>query len=137
MDKKVNKKLVVLPLIKNYSSRKEWEIACWRKILTSSELLNLLIAPNERYNLVLRAAALDGISSGKSYRKIGEELWLSPQTISSIKKALQEKNYRSYRERGKTDRKKKVYNSIPKRTPKKEWHEGTPRRTKYGTIYLP
>ncbi|MFA5099054.1 MAG: Trp family transcriptional regulator [Candidatus Paceibacterota bacterium] len=138
MDKKLDyKKFIILPPIGNYSSRKEWENICWRKILKSEELLNLLVTSDERHDLVMRVAAINGISAGKTYRKIGEELWLSPQTVSGIKKALSEKLYKSYKERSKTERKKKVYNSIPKRTPKKEWHEGTPRRTKYGTIYLP
>ncbi len=130
-----SKESTEMPPIDDYSSRQEWEIACWRKILKSKELLPLLITSHERRNLVRRAAAMDRIISGKSYRKIGSELWLSPQTISVIKKAISEKNYRSYLERSKKERKKRKYSDSPfpiQRKPK-----GRPHRTKYGTVYLP
>ncbi|OGY99518.1 MAG: hypothetical protein A2945_01520 [Candidatus Liptonbacteria bacterium RIFCSPLOWO2_01_FULL_52_25] len=91
----------------DYTSRKEWEDACWKKIVESEELLQLLITSHERHDIVMRAAAIDGLASGKSYRKIAEELWLSSQTISGIKKAMDEKAYRSYLERSKKGRKKK------------------------------
>ncbi len=129
------KKSTILPSINSYSSRKEWEDACWRKILKSEELLQLLLTSHERRDLVMRAAALEGLVSGKSYRQIGEELWLSPQTISGIKKAIHEKNYRSYLERSKKGRKKKEYSSDT--SPSKSRPSGRPQRTKYGTIYLP
>lgn len=82
----------------------------------------------------MRVATLEGLASGKSYKKIGEELWLSPQTISSIKKAVSEKLYRSYRDRGKSERKKKTYSTIktPRNKPKRVF-----RRTKYGVLYMP
>ncbi|TRZ64761.1 MAG: hypothetical protein D4Q79_00880 [Spirochaetia bacterium] len=138
VNKKPKRELsVILPLIKNYPSRKEWEVVCWRKILESKELLNLLITSNEGHNLVMRAVVMEGLFSGKSYKQISEELWLSPQTISSIKKALKEKAYRSYRERGKTERKKKVYSSWSRPAPKRSRPKGVPRRTKYGTVYFP
>ena len=77
---------------------------------------------------------MERINSRKKYREIAEELWLSPQTISSIKKAVSENSYRSYRERGKTERKKKAY-SHDKISRKKPY--GRPVHTKYGTVYLP
>ena len=125
----------ILSQINNYSSRLEWESACWQKILRSQELLQLLITSHECRNLVRRAAALDRLIAGRSYRQIGAELWLSPQTISGIKKALKEKNYRSYLERSKNERKKREYSSSP--IPFKSRPCGRPHRTKYGTIYLP
>ena len=125
----------ILPPINNYSSRLEWESACWQKILKSKELLRLLITSHERRNLVMRVAALNRLIAGRSYRQIGEELWLSPQTISGIKKALKEKSYRSYLERSKKERKKREYSSIP--APFKPRPRGRPHRTKYGTIYMP
>ena len=85
-------------------------------------------------SVVMRASALNMIMSGKSYREIGRELWLSPQTISGLKKALEEKIYRSYLERSKTERKKRVYSSKPDKLQPK--HRGIPRRTKYGKIYI-
>jgi Trp operon repressor len=134
MDKKES---ITIPSINNYHSRQEWETACWRKILESKELLSLLITSHERRDLVNRAAAIDRIISGKSYQEIGEELWLSPQTISVIKKAISERAYRSYLERSHKERRKKKYspNSIPTRS--KARLRGRPQRTKYGTIYMP
>ena len=125
---------VKMPAINDYSSRKEWEVAYWKNIVESGELLQLLITPHERHNIIMRAATLEGLSSGKSYKIIGEELWLSPQTISSIKKAAHEKSYRSYRDRGKSERKKKTYSTIkvPRNKPKRIF-----RRTKYGVLYMP
>ena len=123
-----------MPLINNYPSRNEWEAACWEKILKSKDLLRLLITAHERYDLVMRAAAIDSLFSGKSYKQIEEELWLSPQTVSGIKKAVREKNYKSYLERSKKERKKKIYSSDIK--PRRSRPIGIPRRTKYGTLYI-
>ena len=128
-------KPMLLPAVSGYSSRKEWEAAAWRKILKSKELLDLLITSHERQDLVRRVAAMESLSHGKSYKEIGDELWLSPQTISGIKKALKEKGYRSYLERSKTERKKKKFSSGPIRN-RREFR-GRPKRTKYGIIYLP
>ena len=97
--------------------------------------MKLLTTRNERHNLVMRAAIIDAINSGKKYREIAEELWLSPQTVSTIKKATKENNYRSYRERGKTERKKKVYSAGP--ISRRRKHRGRAVRAKYGTVYLP
>jgi len=127
--------LIDLPSIDKYSSRKEWEDACWQKILKSDELLQLLITSHERHDLVMRAAALKNIVSGKTYREIGREFWVSSQTISGIKKALVRKIYQSYQERSKTERKKRKYSVWPT-VIKPKWR-GRPRRTKFGTIYSP
>lgn len=131
----MNKNKSELPSLSHYSSRKEWEGACWRKLLKSRDSLELLVTSHERHNLIMRAAVIDGINSGEKYRQIAEELWLSPQTISSIKKAINGSNYKSYRERGKTERKKKVYS--PDSLLKRHRRRGRPVRTKYGTLYLP
>ncbi len=129
------KLLFALPLLSRYSSRKEWEDACWWEIVKSRDLLGALATSSERHNLVMRAAAIDRIDSGKKYRQIAEELWLSPQTISSIKKVMHESDYRSYRQRGKTERRKRVYSPNPASSRKK--NRGRPVRTKYGTVYIP
>ena len=126
--------LGIFQSINNFNSRKEWQSACWKKILKSESLLTLLTTPHERNDLVMRAAVMSGINSGKSYRKISEELWVSSQTISVIKKAVNEKAYRSYL--GRNERKKKEY-SVDHRPVHRKWPEGRPRRTKYGTIYMP
>ena len=125
---------VKMPAMNDYSSRKEWEAACWKSIVESRESFQLLLTPHERHNIVMRAATLEGLSSSKSYKEIGEELWLSSQTISSIKKAVSEKSYRSYRERGKSERKKRTYTTIdvPRNKRKRIF-----RRTKYGILYAP
>ena len=115
-----------------YSSRKEWERACWKRISESRELLELFTTFNERHNLVMRAAVADRMNSGKKFVQIVEELQLSPQTVSSIKKALQENGYRSYRERAKTERKKKMYSSHPSKKKPYRYY----RRTKYGKVYM-
>lgn len=132
MSKKV---LVVIPPIGYYRSRKEWEIVCWEKILESKDLLKLLITSHERHDLVMRAATIDRLFSGKSYKQIGEELWLSPQTVSGIKKAAHEKIYKSYLERSKKERKSKIYSSNIKTRSSKPL--GISRRTKYGTLRMP
>ena len=130
-----NKISFTLPLVSRYSSRQKWEEACWNKILNSKGILESAITSYERHNLVMRAAVIERINSGKKYKQIAEELWLSPQTISSINKSISENNYKSYRERGKSERKKKIYSPDP--VSNKPKHKGRPRRTKYGTIYLP
>ena len=130
-------KIITLPKIEKYSSRKEWEDACWNKILESNELkelLKLFTTSHERHDLITRIAALEKITSGKSYRKIGDELWLSSQTISGIKKAINENGYRSYLERSKKERKKKVY-SHDRASSTKPKPKGRAHKTKYGTIY--
>ena len=127
--------IVPIPPIHHYPSRKEWEIACWEKISRSRELLQLITTSHERHDLVMRAAAADRLSRGKSYGEIGNELWLSSQTVSGIQKAIRAKIYTSYLERSKKERKKKIYSaplSVHKRKP-----SGMPRRTKYGTVYIP
>ncbi len=134
MDKKES---TTIPPINNYHSRQEWETACWRKILESKELLPLLITSHERRDLINRAAAIDRIISGKGYREIGDELWLSPQTISVIKKAINERAYRSYLERSHKERKKKKYSASPVSAKSKTRPSGKPVRTKYGIVYVP
>ncbi len=128
-------KEIALPSVSDCSSRKEWEKVCWRKILNSKKFLGSLITPYERHIFVLRAAVVDRIRSGKSYRQIAQELWLSSQTISVIKKTISGDAYQSYRQRGKTERQKKKYSPLPRSAKIKP--EGRPVRTKYGTIYLP
>ena len=131
---KASNKLPAMPILSDYSSRAEWEKACWRKLSASKDILDIISTSSERHDLVMRAAAIESIVSGKSYREIGKELWLSSQTISSIKKALTGNNYRSYSERSKKERKKRVYSSSKTR---KYGPKGRPRRTKYGIVYMP
>lgn len=132
-----NKNHIPIPPISDYPSRAGWEEACWQKIINSKELLQVVISPKERHDLVMRAAAIDRLQSGKSYREISRELWLSLQTIGTVKKILDSSTdcYYSYFERSKTQRKKKIY-SVDKKDKFSEKKTGIPRKTKYGTIYL-
>ncbi|MEK7138335.1 MAG: hypothetical protein AAB787_02385 [Patescibacteria group bacterium] len=123
-----------LPTLSQFSSRKEWEEACWKVITRSESLLNVVTTASERHNIILRALGIEYINSGKKYRQIAEELYLSPQTISSIKKALAGQIYRTYRERGKVERRRKVYSSSP--TQKKHKPLGRLVRTKYGIVRI-
>lgn len=133
MDKK---QLMDLPKINKYSSRGEWEEACWNKISKLDNLLSSLLTSCERHELIMRAAVLKELMLGKGPRQISREFFVSFQTIAVIKKSINENNYRSYSERSKKERKKKVYSVDPKHVIRK-WPEGKPKRTKFGTIYMP
>jgi Trp operon repressor len=128
--------LMGLPSIDKYSSRKEWESACWQKILKSDELLRLLVTSHEQHNLVMRAATLKEIMSGKGPRQISRELFISLQTIGVVKKSMNENSYRSYLERSKKERKKRKYSARPS-VAKPKYLGRRRRRTKFGTIYMP
>ena len=133
--KKSNKKsLWVVPAVNNYSSRTVWEAASWEKVLGSKKLLQLLITPYERRAIVLRAAAIERLATGASYRQIGEELWLSPQTISGIKKSLVGEGYRSYADLSRGKRKKKQSDSLVRVSLRRP--EGRRVKTKYGVKYF-
>jgi hypothetical protein len=125
-------KFFTLPLLEDYSSRREWEEACWNKITDIGDVSNLVITLNERHNLIMRAAAAEKINSGMGTSQIAKELFLSRQTVNTIRKAIKSNEYKSYRERGKMERKKKVYTPSMKKDKK---YRGRPIRTKYGTIY--
>lgn len=121
--------------IDTFSSRKAWEDACWRKLIKSPKVLQLITTATERHNFVMRVAARERLQAGVQHRQIARELLLSLQTIGVIKKAAQENSYRSYRERGKTERKKRSYthNIVRPATIRR----GKPVKTKYGTIHIP
>ena len=99
--------------MKNYKpqgneSRKEWEALLWEQLVSrlaeskSAELkknLDILISEDERRNILIRAAIIALISEGKSYKEISALLWVSPATISVIKKNIFGKfgSYKNYR----------------------------------------
>ena len=136
-----------IPLLANFSSRSAWEEDVWRTLVARfaalrepkelSAALDLLITAKERSLFLRRAATVDRILAGRSYRKISEELWLTHQTISAIKKALKEKKYRSYNERGKTERKKRVYSPGLQSSSNRKDFSKRRVRTKYGTLTIP
>lgn len=129
------KKQTRLPLLKDCSSRKEWEEISWKKILKSKKLLRTLVTAYERHILVIRAATMEGLIAGKGQRELSRELFVSLQTINAVKKAMTENNYRSYLQRSKKERKKKEYstNSFGAITKRR----GRPKRTKYGIVHMP
>ncbi len=128
-------KSAFIPLINDYSSRREWESVCWRRISASDNLLNFIVTFQERHDLVMRVAAFEGLVAGKGQRQLSRELSISLQTINGVKKAMKEGGYRSYLERSKQERKKKRYSSGP--VSEKSRHQGRPVRTKYGIVHLP
>jgi len=73
----------------------------------------------------MRAAITDLVNSEKGIRQIARDLQITTQTVASVKKAAKENAYKSYRERGKTERKKK-------KEPYRHY-----RKTKYGKVYIP
>jgi|SRR3989344_1897722 len=88
-------------------SRKEWVECIWQEFLKSllkaqsakhlkNTLENIISAKEKKY-IINRLIAISLIAQGKTYREIGEILWLSPNTISAIKKSFLGKSiYRSY-----------------------------------------
>jgi len=111
----------------------------WENAGKNPGLLRLLMTAKEKRDIACRLAAIKMIETSISPSQISRELSISRQTIYAIKKSLSEKIYKSYRERGKTERKKKVFSPLPRRPLSKDFQkylEGRrPRRTKYGTIY--
>lgn len=105
--------------ISKFKSRKEWSEAVWRKILEDiknpelSAVLNSLLSRYEKNIIVNRLAAMALIKKGRTYQQIGNELWLSPVTISSLKKALVKNSkdgYKSQRtiKRSRTNQKPRI-----------------------------
>ena len=97
-----------------FKSRKEWELALWEDFLERIEranlqqkikpLFNSVLSQNEKRLIIRRLAAVSLIRKGKSYKEIGEILWLSPNTISSIKKGLKSGNFYRSRESKRKER---------------------------------
>ena len=102
MKRKLSKKLIG-------RSAAKWSEKLWEQFLeklvrvkSKNELKNILekLLSSYEKNMMLRRLAVAAlVRSGKSYREIGEILWLSHPTISTIKKNLfsNSSNYKSYR----------------------------------------
>lgn len=122
--------------IKEFNSRNDWVNFVWSKILADvknlqfANMLNILISAHEKEIVVNRLAALTFIKQGKSYKQIGEELWLSPTTIRSLKRVAENnfnKEYKSYNKlkkdneniKEKNERENKKY--IPEPSPFFDW----------------
>lgn len=74
------------------------KIASYDSIDKVRKILESLLSENEIKMISRRLGVIAFAKMGKSYREIGEALWLSPNTISTIKKNIMDgKTYRSYR----------------------------------------
>lgn len=100
--------------MKNYESLRgkdaeKWMDELWAEITNElakksnakeiNNILENLISQYEK-RMILKRLGVAALSRlGMSYKKIGEVLWISPNTISTIKKNLlgERKNYKSYR----------------------------------------
>ena len=123
---------VLLPRMSDYASRDAWKKTCWKLLLRAPHMLDRLITLSERHDVIMRAAVEQRLEMGMSYREIGRELWLSPQTISGIKKGMRELGYKSYAVRSKTERKKKKYGGTF--ASRHKLPAVRPRKTKYGKV---
>ena len=52
------------------------------------KILNSLLSVDEKGMIAKRLAAVKLIRLGKSYKEIGKILWMSPSTVSAIKKSM-------------------------------------------------
>lgn len=136
LNENLRKILKAMPSVDSYSSRREWEDVCFKRLLKLKDALTFFLTFDEKRNLAMRAAVLKEVLTGKGPRQISRELFVSLQTINAVKKAAAGNNYQSYFERSKEERKKRQYSPWPV-SGKKPRREGIPHRTKYGTIYLP
>jgi len=131
--KKIDIFFADLPPIEKFSSRKIWESAVWKLLLSrlgksALTTLSLLTSDDERHMIIYRAAVISRLQAGIGTSAISKELFLSRQTISAIKKGLLDGSYRSSHARG---HKKKKYTDIPIGEGKS--HQ-LYRRTKYGRL---
>lgn len=101
---------------------KGWEEKIWKKFLEDIEdaghdhktakFLDNILTTSEKKIISKRLAALVLIKSGKSYRDIGKMLWISPATVSALKKSVCGESYyqssRFYAEKSKSEKAKKI-----------------------------
>jgi len=107
-----------------FKSKKEWEEFVWEKIVAelvsskSSKDINIFLAriigDYEKKLIIRRLTLALLVQEGLSYSQIGELLWLSPTTISTIKKNLSNSS-ESYKSRRNFPNQPKKYS--PKKLP--------------------
>ena len=134
-----------LPHPSAFSPRRAWDEAAWNALvarlhrsaspLLFKEALTTLMTALERARVVRRAAALSLFLEGLSYRAIGRELWITPDTVSAIKKAAHKRQYTS-----RWPRTRKLQEEKLRKAAEKEWERrnaptGYYRRTKYGRLW--
>ena len=94
--------------ILNEKHRTKWGEAIWSAICnhmtdskstTLEKALGKLLSTDEKQIIINRVAILALVRAGKSYSEIGELLWVSPVTISTVKKNFWDKSdhYKSRR----------------------------------------
>ncbi len=81
-----------------FKSRKEWEEFIWQKVIKeltdigsadkTQKFLEGLIGEYEKKLIIRRLTTILLLKEGLSYRAIGEILWVSPSTISAIKRSV-------------------------------------------------
>jgi uncharacterized protein YerC len=97
----------------------------WQKLLEefsatkspkeAEQLLNILMTAQERETIARRLGVISLIKKGFSYKRISEKLWVSPVTISTIKKSiLGNSGYKSYHWIKKDNSKKSKFNNDSK-----------------------
>ncbi len=74
-------------------------LAAFKSTKTLEKALGKLLSVDEKQAIINRVAVLALVKSGKNYSEIGELLWVSPVTISIIKKNFWDKSshYKSRR----------------------------------------
>ena len=87
-----------IPADNKFKSKNEWESYIWAKIVkgfaesnSAKEIeksLDMLLTRHEKIQIINRASAISLLKREMSYREIGRMLWLSPQTISAIRKSI-------------------------------------------------
>ncbi|MDP3948705.1 MAG: Trp family transcriptional regulator [bacterium] len=111
----------------NTGIEKGLEENIWRKFLENVEnaghkhetakFLDSILTANEKKLISKRLAALALIKSEKSYREIGRILWISPSTVSGLKKSIrgiyQSNRYRATKSK---NEKRKSMGGIPAST---------------------
>ncbi|MFH1346722.1 MAG: helix-turn-helix domain-containing protein [Spirochaetota bacterium] len=55
---------------------------------TTAKIFDSLLSVDEKEVIAKRLAAINLIRAGKSYKEIGKILWMSPSTISALKKSI-------------------------------------------------
>src|SRR3989344_7694196 len=111
-----------IPSVNKFKSRREWEANVWSKLIGGftrisspqemEKSLNLLLTSHEKTQMIKRASAVSLLKQGKSYREIGQILWLSPNTINAIRKSIrtQEGYVSRYMRNKKPEKKQKPLN---------------------------
>lgn len=117
-----------------FKSKKEWEDFVWSKFLENAEktksnkqlrnFLDGLLTINEKKFVIKRLVALAMIKAGKTYKEIEETLWVSPSTVSALKKSVflnsSYQSNRHYAEKSRNEKRKHI-KGLPAKTKFDYW----------------